>query len=249
MENGSSVNTARSVAPLRNVALFSELIQKIATRESGLPGLGCFYGPSGYGKSFAAIYATNRYRCYYVQCRSVWTKKDLPLAVLRDMGIRPEGRIADMVAQIGAQLHLSKRPLIIDEADFLVEKRLIEVVRDIYEDCFGTVVLIGEELLPQKIRPFERVHGRVLAWEGAQPAALSDSKHLTVLRCPGIEVAEDLLTALHEASAGSVRRVCVNLDRVKEAALGQDLSRIGLKEWKDLKLDFYTGAAPARRTA
>lgn len=244
----SETPTVNTVAPLRNVSLLSDLVQRVSGRETGLPGIGCFYGPSGYGKSFAAIYATNKHRCYYVQCRSVWTKKDLPLAVLKDMGIQPASRIADMVRQIGSELHLSQRPLIIDEADFLVQKSLIEVVRDIYEECFGTVILIGEELLPQKLKPFERVHGRILDWKGAQPAAIADAKHLTGLRCRGIEVGEDLLAALHEASSGSVRRICVNLDRVREAAEAQDLARIGLAQWKELKLDFFTGNPPGRRS-
>lgn len=57
-----------------------------------------------------------------------------------------------MMDQIGEELSLSQRPLIIDEADFLVQKRMIEVVRDIYESSQATIILIGEEAMPVKLQ-------------------------------------------------------------------------------------------------
>jgi hypothetical protein len=46
-----------NVAPLRNVGLLSELVERVLNRTAGLPGMACFHGFSGYGKSFAAMYA------------------------------------------------------------------------------------------------------------------------------------------------------------------------------------------------
>lgn len=238
------VNT---IAPLHNVALFSELVQRVLNRTPGLPGMAAFYGPSGYGKTFAATYAANKHRAYHVQVKSVWTKKALCMAILDEMGIEPKGTIPEMVDKIGEELSLSTRPLIIDEADFLVAKKMIEVIRDIYESSFGTIILIGEEGLPHKLRPWERVHGRMLDWGAAQPGTLDDTKHLASrIYCPDIEIGADLLKALHGASGGSVRRICVNLDRVREAASMAGLKKIGLAEWKG---QFFTGNPPARRAA
>jgi DNA transposition AAA+ family ATPase len=207
-----------TIAPLRNVSLFSELVQRVVNRTPGLPGMACFYGKSGYGKTHSAIYAANRYRAYHVQVKSVWTRKKLCAVILQELGIQSAATIPDMVDQIGQELSLSQRPLIIDEADFLVAKGMIEVIRDIYESSQGTIVLIGEENLPQKLKKWERVHGRMLDWVQAQPASQSDARHLASLFCRGIEVADDLLAAVHDASAGSVRRICVNLDRIREQA-------------------------------
>jgi hypothetical protein len=53
-----------TLAPLRNVALFAELTKRVLGRSPGLPGLASFTGFSGYGKSFAAIYSSNRHRGY-----------------------------------------------------------------------------------------------------------------------------------------------------------------------------------------
>ena len=238
------VNT---IAPLRNVAALDELLERLLNRDPNLPGFGIHHGPSGSGKSFAAMYAANKHRAYHVEVKSVWTRKHLCLAILKDMGIQPAKTVAEMVDQIGEQLALSRRPLIIDEADILVDKGLIAVVKDIYECCHGSIVLIGEELLPHKLKPIERVHGRVYDWAPAEPGTVADARHLARLYCRGVVVAEDLLAALHEASTGSVRRICVNLARVHEAAIGGDLEAIDLAAWQSLGGVFFTGNPPARR--
>lgn len=242
------VSPVNTIAPLRNVALLDELLERTLGRAEGLPGFGCYFGPSGYGKSFAAMYAANRHRAYHVEVKSVWTRKHLCLSILKDMGIQPDKTVSEMVEQIGEQLALSRRPLIIDEADHLVDKGLINTVKDIYECCHGTIVLIGEEMLPHKLKPIERVHGRMFDWIGAEPGTLADTKHLARLYCRGVGVADDLLMKLQEDSAGSVRRICVNLARVHEAAIGDGLEAIDLAAWERLGGVFFTGQPPARRT-
>jgi hypothetical protein len=61
---------------------------RVKDRPPNLPGLATFSGPSGYGKSMAAIYTANKTRAYHVQCKSVWTRKSLCQAILAEMGIR-----------------------------------------------------------------------------------------------------------------------------------------------------------------
>ena len=98
-----------SVAPLRNVGALVELIDRVQKRGHGLPGMATFYGPSGYGKTTAAIYAANKYRAYQVQVKSAWTAKKLCTAILQDQGLQPARTIADMggAASIGA-VHVSE---------------------------------------------------------------------------------------------------------------------------------------------
>lgn len=249
--SNETVNPIGTVAPLGNVALFSELIDRVMRRSSGLPGMATFHGPSGYGKSRSAIWGANKYRAYYVQVKSLWTRKALCQAILREMGvIKTNGTLSVLLEQIAELLATSRRPLIIDEADYLCTNSMIEVVRDFYESSDAPVILIGEEGLPTKLRAWERVHGRMLDWVAAQPASLDDARTLTRYYANGIEVADDLLQALHAASSGSTRRVCVNLDRVREAALTIDKTVIDLAHWQAIGSDFFTGVAPGvRRSA
>lgn len=234
-----------SIAQLRNVALFAEAMTAAGMRSPHLPGLIAFHGPSGYGKTFAATYAANVHRAYYVEARSAWTKRALCIAILREMGIDPAQRVYEMQAQIAEQLATAQRPLILDEADHVLAAGAIEIVRDIHESSGAVVALIGEERLPQKLRAVERVHNRVLRWVGAVPSDLTDARALAGLYCPGLQVADDLLDAILLRARGGARRVCVNLDLVRDAAAKKPpKAGCDLAWWGDRS--FYTGEVQAR---
>lgn len=234
-----------TVAPLRNVVALVELIDRVQNRGFGLPGMATFYGPSGYGKTSAAVYAANRFRAYSVQVKSAWTAKKLCASILTDLGMSPARTIADMIDQISEEIARSGRPLIIDEADFLVSRNMIEIVRDIYESSGATIILIGEELLPQKLREWERVHGRMLDWVAAQPGDVDDVHALARIYCPAAKIdAETADYVLKQANA-SIRRISVCLDRVREYAVTQDVRSITRADWS--KITWFTGHAPAPR--
>lgn len=243
-ETEQAINT---VAPLRNVAALAALIDRVQARAFNLPGMGAFYGPSGFVKTTAALYATNRFRAVTVQVKSSWTRKKLCEAIIHEMGLAPLRTVADMVDQISEQMALTDVPLIIDEADFLVSRKMIEIVRDIYEGSQAPVILIGEELLPQKLSAWERVHGQILDWVAAEPGDMSDLNHLAKLYAPGIEIDPALKSRLLQSSHASIRRICVNLDRVAEFAAVRGLHRVTMNDWAEAGRDFFTGIAPAPR--
>lgn len=234
-----------SVAPLRNVAALTALIERIRTRSHSLPGMGTFYGPSGFGKTMAAVYAANRFGAISVQLKSVWTRKTLCEAILAEMGEAPGRSVSGMVDQISERLARSDAPLLIDEADYLVKRNMVEIVRDIYEGSGSPIVLIGEELLPQKLREWERVHGRMLDWVAAQPGDITDVGHLARIYARGVTVEAALQEKLLRESHGSIRRICVNLDRVAEFARIEGLKAVGLSDWQGRS--FFTGTAPEVR--
>lgn len=238
-------NNFNGVAPLANVAALAALIKRLQTRAYTLPGMGVFYGPAGFGKSFAATYSTIKYNAVTVQVKSAWTRKKLCEAICSEMGLQPARSIGDMVEQISEQLAMTDRPLIIDEVDHLMTRQKIELVRDIYEGSQAPIVLIGEELLPQKLKEWERVHGRILSWVGAEPASLSDVGHLAAIYAPSVNATEELKRLVLRNSKGSIRRVSVNLALVQERALVKGVDTF---EASDLvNLSFYTGEAPAPR--
>jgi len=236
-----------SVAPLRNVVALVELIERVNQRGPGLPGIGVFHGWSGYGKSTAAVYASNRFRAYYVEVRSVWTKKKLCTSILKDMGIQPAKTVSDMVDQIAEELARSDRPLLIDETDHLVDRNMIEIVRDIYESSGATIILIGEEKLPRKIAAWERVHGRILDWVPAEPGQIDDVSYLAPIYCPNVTLDDDLKARILKESHLSIRRISVNLERVKEFAMTRNISTLTAADWGSRT--FFTGEAPTPRRA
>jgi DNA transposition AAA+ family ATPase len=242
----NSVNMAGKAA-LLNVDLCLGAMETARNRPRHLPGLVVFYGPSGFGKSSAAAVAVTQTGAYCVQAQSSWTRKAFFLALLKVMGIAPAKTLYEMGEQIAVQLVTSGKALIIDEADHLVAKGIIESVRDIYEATLTPVMLIGEENLPGSLKRWERIHGRVLEFVPAQPASFDDAKALRAMFAKRIIVADDLLALVHRESKGSVRRICVNLERIQSVAQTDGRTEMDLAAWGERSL--YTGEAPARRVS
>lgn len=236
---------AGTVAPLTNVSLCAKAMMRAVDRPSHLPGFVCFYGPAGWGKSKAATYTAISQNTYYIQCGETWVRRKVLLAILKEMGIEPKKTIYDMADQICEQLALSRRPLIVDEVDHLINKGIVEILRDIYEGSGAAILLIGEENVPKKLEKWQRFHSRVIDWIPAQPADLDDCVHLARLYCQDIEIADDLLQAVWSAASGSARLICVNLENIQEAAREEGLRQINLAEYGDREL--FTGSAPVRR--
>ena len=242
----STVNfTGMTTAPLQNVALCNGALERALHRPAHLPGLVAFYGPSGWGKSTAAAYCANRHRAYYVECKSSWTKKALLSAILTEMGIAPAKTLYEMADQISEQLVLSQRPLIIDEMDHIVTKKAVEVIRDIYEGSNAAILLIGEENMPAKLREWERFHNRMLSWTPAQPCDIDDTRALARMYCRDVEIADDLLERVLEVSRGAARRICVNIEHVRQETLVQGDNTMDAATWGQRTL--YSGEAPKRR--
>ncbi|WP_194094844.1 AAA family ATPase [Marivivens aquimaris] len=247
MDNAGVASSTTGVAPLRNVAALSTQIDLLATRESGLPGIGVFSGPSGFGKSFAATFAMLEYDAVYLQLRSTWTTKEFMMNLLEELEIKnPKGTISALQDQVIDRLIVDQRPVIIDEADYLINKRNIEAVRDIYESTHVPVILVGEEMLPQKIKQFERMDGRILSWVQALPVDFTDATHLASMYAPNVTVQDDLLNKVLDAANGSARRVATNLANINRYARRHALQQIDAATWGDKEL--FTGAAPVGRS-
>lgn len=240
----AEVYTGNNYAPLENVGLATTALDRAIQRERHLPGLVVFYGKSGFGKTFAGNFAANKHRAYYVQYRSNWTKKFFLLSILKDMGIVPARTTPEMADQIAEELALSRRPLIVDEADELVERGGIKIVLDLYESSRAAILLIGEELLPKKLAKWEKVHGRVLEWVPAQPVGYDDALHLAKLYANKVEIAPDLLEKLVKIAKGSARRIVVNLSLIQNEAHELGVTSAGLDWWGDR--EFYTGEEKRR---
>ena len=234
-----------SIAGITNVGLGVRAMERVINRNPALPGIATFTGPSGLGKSFTASYVANRFRAYYVECKSTWTRKAFLLAVLQEMGIQPVGDMTNLMNLIGEELTLSQRPLIVDEMDYLVDKKAVEVVRDIHMISEAPILLIGEEQMVNKLMKWERFHNRILEPVLAVEATMTDVQELARIYARDITVETPLLKKLHKDSGGNVRRICVNLDRLREYCVTQGISAIGISQWNK---PFFTGEPPRRRT-
>lgn len=235
-----------AIAPLANIAVAERAVARVMSRGALDPGLVVMYGPSGWGKSVASAWIKARHRAYYVQADDFWTKKTMLVAIARAIGLaETKATTFDLANLIKEQLEKSQRLLIIDEFDYVADKKMVEAVRSLYEGSKAAILIVGEEALPHKLKQWERFHGRILDWFPAEPVGLADARQLAAQKCGGIQVADDLLTKLVDISKGSVRRVGNNLSSIYGEAMSQGWSSVDMETWGARKLQ--TGEAPGRK--
>ncbi|MGX7745904.1 DUF3164 family protein, partial [Rhodopseudomonas parapalustris] len=213
--------------PLKNVASFMTLTLRLQSREPHLPSFGVFYGPSGFGKTEASIYAQNKTNAVRVELGETWSIKKLLQELLFELRIQPKGTIPDLADQVKAALGDDpRRPLIIDEADKLLRKGgMLEVIREIGDVAGCPVILIGEEMLPDKLAVHERFHGRVMDWTAAEECDQDDVAALasaTPATADGTVVIGDK-TFMHDSSG---RLVPVDLIKPQHLLEDQTVRKI-----------------------
>jgi DNA transposition AAA+ family ATPase len=220
------------------------LVERLRARPPHLPGLGVFHGFSGYGKTYAAIYAQNRTGGPRVEVGDSWTRRTLLRAILKELGVHePRGTVADLAEQLIVRLaEPGHPPVFVDEADKLVDKSMIELIREVHEGSQCPFVLIGEELLPQKLERSERTHNRVLEFVMAQPCDLEDARKLASCLAPAIKITDGLLERIVRETEGRARRIVTNLDRCVEWARAHGVGALD----ESYAGELYTGRSPVR---
>lgn len=240
------VNTGfGSVAPLKNVVAAYTVALEIINRPEGVDGLGLFYGHSGYGKSRASMFIQNKCNALYLEVFDYWSRKTFCEMLLGELGVdKPKGTIAAMMQQALRLLQDDpNRLLIIDEADKLVDKGMIELVRDIYKGARIPVLLVGEEKLPQKLEAYERCQNRVSSFGMAQPSDIDDARALAKIYHPWMTVQDDLLAAIVDKTKGTASRIVTTLAAVAQSAKAQGTDTVSLQTYNG---SIFTGQAPRR---
>ena len=216
-------NNRVGILPLASVTALVELVEYVLNRPPELPGFGVLYGRAGMGKTTSCIYAVNRYRAYTVRCAFTATQRGFCEDVAKELGLASPARtIHRLVQQIGD--HLADhplRPLIVDEADNLARRKIIEIVRDIYEGCApagAAVILVGEQALPEVLQRWERIDSRVLRRVESPVPGVEDAELLAQRVCPGVALDEDALQRALSLCRGSLRRLVSAFFALRDAA-------------------------------
>ena len=234
-----------NIAPLANVVRLQTLAVRLQNRAHGLPGIGCYFSPAGFGKSTSGIFLTNSMGACHIQALPFGGIKNLLTMIVNELGVRPAKQVSDLFLQAVAQLQKTNRILIIDEADQILTDRTIEMLRLLHDATEVPLILMGEENLPQKLKRWERVHSRILSWVAAEPVTIEDIGFLAPIYAAGVTLDADMRAAILTASSGSIRNASTNIAFVSEFAASKGIKRLSLAEWGSKP--FHTGEAPTAR--
>lgn len=220
-------------AKLVNMDLALRTLLAAVHAEEGSPRLALFTGPSGYGKTVASGFAATQTDAAYIRATSLMMRKQLLEMIARELGIAPQPRrtMAQVMDDIIEQLAREPRPLIVDEFDFIVDRGLVEVIRDIHDQANVPILMVGEEAMPARLKQWQRFDNRIIAATLAEPCSIEDGRLLRDLYCRRAQVADDLVDYIVERCTGITRRVVVNLQAAQNCAIDELDGMIDRKAW------------------
>lgn len=219
------------IVPISNVLRLAEAGQALLNRSVNMPGMGLIEGYSGLGKSTAITWLALKQNGIHIRAMATTTPRSLLQSICEELVIQPRHSLINTINEIVRSLSESGRPLFIDEADYLVERKiLVETLRDIHDMTQVPVVLIGMQGIGRKITVYPQLYNRIAQWVEFQPATFEDVK-LLAKELVEVKVKDDILRALFQQSGGVVRLIVIGLNRIEQHALSRNLSEIGQADW------------------
>lgn len=233
------------IAPTKNVVALSNAFEGLATRDHGVPGMGLVYGYTGAGKTTAVAWLVARKNGVYVRANSGWTPTSMLSKIMSELGAAPMQRRAAMLEYIGDKLSQLKRPLFVDEADYLLhDGAMLESLRDVHDMSGLPVVLIGMANIEKKLVHRQQLARRISHWVEFRPSDLEDARLLTDTVAE-VKVADDLVALLHRESKGSIGLMTVGLARIESQAKANGWKVADKDAWGNRAL--FLGNRPTER--
>lgn len=246
-KSGTSEPRRGGALDLTNVRIAMRMMEE-ALEPGAEPGLYVFYGESGWGKTTAVTACCLEYEAVYVAAMEGMTTKSLLQEILFNLGEQKlTGTVVDLTKRAAERLLRTGKALIIDEADFLARKGLLETVRAIHDRSLAPVMLVGEEHLDQRLKTHERFHNRIIGFHAAQRCTIEDARKLARHYASGVTIADDLIIEVVSRTQGVTRRIRTNFVNMRKQAFAHGEKAIDMTWWMDRDIGFFTGEKPERK--
>lgn len=232
------------IAETRNLSTLARTAQALLDRAADLPGIAAIVGPPGVGKTQGCVWLRDRTDAVFLRARSVWTTRSLIDDLARELRCDTHGRRGVVFDRAIEALAMSGRPIIVDEADYLLDSRsLIDAVRDVHDLSTVPLFVVGMERFTARVQEREQFASRIAHVVEFGWADLDDARAVAEACCE-VEFADDLLTRIGNRAAWSLRRIKVALSQVETWAEMRGLELVTAADWGDQPLE---GAVKGKR--
>lgn len=223
-----------------NLVKAMEAMDALSSRQPGEEGMGLIYGDPGQGKTTAISYLLNHYDGIFLRANVTWTVTSMLQALMMELDLEPQYRRAPMIQSAIEALAMNRRPIFVDEADYLLRQTdMLDALRDIYDSADVPVLMVMMEESPRLIktnRRLARFRRRITQWVEFQGISQEDTRKVCQERSE-VEITDDLITErLHPETRGKISEVCIAIRKVERFARANDLARVGLAEYGETAL-------------
>ncbi len=204
-------------ATTQNVRRFMAGVEVLKRPVKGRIGIMVAYGPYGSGKSELGEWYNAKHGVPYVRAMDGGTRRTLLANIVNALEEVPKYRAADIFEQALNILDEQSKPIIIDEADYLVDSGIIETVRDLSDMTNAPIILIGMENFDRKLKAYPHFCDRVTVTVRFE---LFDQKGIAnyAAQVCDVELTEDAYDFIHIHGKGRLRMTTTWLERCERIA-------------------------------
>lgn len=145
----------------KNVKKFVALMDNLKKTPPNIPKMALVYGTHGLGKSQTILWWATKNDAVYVRANQGMTSRWLLSEIAEELGESPFWHTQETFNLIEQNLKQNPKIIIVDEADYLIEKNTIETLRDLHDRTLTPIVLVGMGSVDKKIARYKHLEDRI----------------------------------------------------------------------------------------
>lgn len=145
----------------KNIKNFVSLMEELKTLPPNIPKIALVYGEYGLGKSETIKWWTFRNDCIYVRANQGMTTRWLLSDIAEELNVESYWHIDETFNEIEKTLNQNQKIIIIDEIDYLIDKKSIETLRDLHDRTGCPMVLVGMGNVDKKLARYPHLVDRI----------------------------------------------------------------------------------------
>lgn len=145
----------------KNVKQFVSLMDELQKVPPNIPKMALVYGEHGLGKSQTIQWWADKNDSVYVRATQGMTSRWLLSEIVEELGEEAYWHLHDNFEIIENILREHSKVIIVDEIDYLIDKNIIETLRDLHDKTACPVVLVGMGAADKKLARYSHLMDRI----------------------------------------------------------------------------------------
>ena len=145
----------------KNVKQFVSLMDELQKVPPNIPKMALVYGEHGLGKSQTIQWWADKNDSVYVRANQGMTSRWLLSEIVEELGEEAYWHLHDNFEIIENILREHSKVIIVDEIDYLIDKNIIETLRDLHDKTACPVVLVGMGAADKKLARYPHLMDRI----------------------------------------------------------------------------------------
>ena len=145
----------------KNVKQFVSLMDELQKVPPNIPKMALVYGEHGLGKSQTIQWWADKNDSVYVRATQGMTSRWLLSEIAEELGEEAFYHSQETFTLIENNLRLNNKVIIVDEVDYLIDKSIIETLRDLHDKTGCPVVLVGMGAVDKKLARYPHLMDRI----------------------------------------------------------------------------------------